>query len=263
MSPARRPTPIRLYHAGVVIAASASWAVLLHAAAWAAISPARVSWWVFALICCLARARTIPLRFRREAYPISLGAVGLVLGLYALSPEGLLAATLAGTAAALVLARPRDAAGVVPGLARAALAAAVALVVFHAVAGTGNPFGPAGWAGATLGVVAASLVEAAFRAAAVAVGEGSRDAGRRRPPYAISHRCSRSSSCRTSSSSRSRSSGRKRTRSSSSSSPLRSRSRPSARRSHSRGGRSASSTPSSGTPGDARERAGSSARSRR
>ncbi len=169
MSAARRPAPIRLYGAGVGLAAVAIWIGVLQATAWEAIAPTRLPWWGFAFVFYLAEAHVVHLQFRREAHAISLGAAGVVLGLYALSPAGLLGATLAGTATALVLARRRDPAGISLDLARAALTTAVALVVFRAVAGLGDPFGPAGWAGATLGVVAASLAGSVLLAAGIAI----------------------------------------------------------------------------------------------
>ena len=186
MSAARRPAPIRLYGAGVGLAAVAIWIGVLQATAWEAIAPTRLPWWGFAFVFYLAEAHVVHLQFRREAHAISLGAAGVVLGLYALSPAGLLGATLAGTATALVLARRRDPAGISLALARAALTTAVALVVFRAVAGLGDPFGPAGWAGATLGVVAASLAGSVLLAAGIAIREGSREVRRLRVPVTIS-----------------------------------------------------------------------------
>src|SRR5262249_6046630 len=106
-----------------------------------------VPWWAFALVFFVFEACVVHLQFRREAHTISLSEVGLVLGLYLLSPKGLLAAALFGVAAALVLVRRQRAAKLVFNLAQLALTTAVALVVFRTFVPLGDPFGPAGWAG--------------------------------------------------------------------------------------------------------------------
>ena len=156
-STARRLVPIWLYDAGLAIVALTIWGDVLYSTASEPLFHTPVPWWAFALVFYLAEAHVVHLQFRHETHTTSLSEAGLVLGLYVLSPEGLLVATLAGAAAALVLARRQRGAKLVFNLARLAITTAVALVVFRAVAATGDPFGPAGWAGVTLGAVAASL----------------------------------------------------------------------------------------------------------
>jgi diguanylate cyclase (GGDEF)-like protein len=128
----------------------------------------------------------VHLQLRRESHTISLSEAGLVLGLYVLSPGALLAATLTGTAAALVIVRRQRAAKLVFNLAQLAVTTAVALIVFRAVSGLGDPFGPAGWAGVMLGTVAASLMGILLVTVAIAIAEGSLDLRRLPVPVAIS-----------------------------------------------------------------------------
>ena len=82
-------------------------------------------------------------------------------------------AQLVGAAAALVLVRRQRAAKLVFNLAQLALTTSVAVIVFRAVAGQGDPFGVAGWIGAMLGAVAASLVGILLVTVAIAIAEGS------------------------------------------------------------------------------------------
>ncbi len=76
-----------------------------------------------------------------ETHTISLGEAALVLGLYLLSPAGLLGAVLVGAAGALVLVRRQRAAKLVFNLAHLTITTGIALIVFRSVSGLGTRSG--------------------------------------------------------------------------------------------------------------------------
>jgi diguanylate cyclase (GGDEF)-like protein len=183
---ARRLAPIWLFDGGLVAVAVVLWGLVLDGVERAPLVPTWVPWWGLALVFYLAEAYVVHLQLRRESHTVSLSEVGLVVGLYVLSPAALLAATLTGAAAALVVVRRQRAAKLVFNLAQLAVTTAVAVIVFRAVSGLGDPFGPAGWAGVTLGTVAASLTGILLVTVAIAIAEGSLDLRRLPVPVAIS-----------------------------------------------------------------------------
>src|SRR5215218_10726918 len=64
-----------------------------------------VPWWVVALVFFAVEARVVHLHFRSEAHSLSLSELGLVLGLFFLTPGGILLAQLTGASVALVACR--------------------------------------------------------------------------------------------------------------------------------------------------------------
>ena len=141
--PAARAAPIWLYNIGLVAASVGLWFAVVSRLDSTRIVPAGMPWWGLALVFYLAEAYVIHVQFRREAHTISLSEVGLVVGLYVVSPTALLGASLVGAAAALVVVRRQRAAKLVFNLAQIALTTSVAIIVFdlHAVVGLGRPFG--------------------------------------------------------------------------------------------------------------------------
>jgi diguanylate cyclase (GGDEF)-like protein len=162
------------------------WTVILKGTVPSPVVETWMPWWSVALIFYLGEAFVVHVQLRREAHTISLGEAGLVLGLYVLSPTGLLVAALTGVACALVLVRRQRPARLVFNLAQLAVTTGVALIVFRAVSGLGDPFGPAGWVGVMLGAVAASLTGILLVTVVIAIAEGSFDIGRMRVPGAVS-----------------------------------------------------------------------------
>jgi diguanylate cyclase (GGDEF)-like protein len=172
--------------ASVLAVALVLWSFILHRLAPAPVVQTWVPWWALALVFYLSQSYVVRLRLRREADSIALSEAGLVLGLYLLSPAGLLAAALSGAAAGLILVRRQRSAKLALSLAQLAVTTAVALIVFRAVSASGDPFGLAGWAGVMLGVVAASLTGILLVTVSIFIREGT-PAMRRLPvPFAIS-----------------------------------------------------------------------------
>jgi diguanylate cyclase (GGDEF)-like protein len=117
-----------------------------------------VPWWALLVVFFLTEAFPVRIHFRSEAHNLSLSGLALVLGLYMASPGDLLVAQLLGTALALAVGRRQRPLAFAFNLSLAAFGSCIALVLFHGFLLVGDANGPAGWAGAVLGVVASSVV---------------------------------------------------------------------------------------------------------
>jgi len=128
-------------------------------------------WWVVALVFFAVEARVVHLHFRSEAHSLSLSELGLVLGLFFLTPGGLLLAQLTGASVALVACRRQRPLKAAFNLAQFALSSSLAVLIFHAVVGASSATGPAGWLSALLGVGAASVAGVALVSFAISIAE--------------------------------------------------------------------------------------------
>jgi signal transduction histidine kinase len=137
----------------------------------AADTSVRVPWWALAAAFYVAEVWVVHIQFRREAYSFSLSEIPLVMGLFFVSPEGLVLAQLVGAAAALIVHRRQSPLKLVFNLGHFCLEATLAVIVFHAVGGTADPIGPAGWIGAFLATVVVTLVGAITITAAISLAE--------------------------------------------------------------------------------------------
>src|SRR6266571_973235 len=94
---------------GLLLAAIATMAVGVYTATLAGLSAPtgdlHLPWWTLALVFLLAEARVVHLHYRTEAHSLSLSELGLVLGLFFVSPSGLLLAQLCGAGVAVVVLR--------------------------------------------------------------------------------------------------------------------------------------------------------------
>ena len=93
----------------------------------------RIPWWALAIGFFLAECAVVHVHIRRETHTLSLSEVPLVLGLFAVSPVGLVTAQLVGMGAALVFYRRQRPVKVVFNLAQSALATALAAGIFRAI----------------------------------------------------------------------------------------------------------------------------------
>ncbi|HXF97864.1 MAG TPA: EAL domain-containing protein [Gaiellaceae bacterium] len=170
--PAGALSAARLALAGAAVAATT---LLLYFGVLSGLRPPAgdaVPWWALLVVFFLAEALPAQIHFRREAYSVSLGEIGLVLGLYPASPGGLLAAQLLGTAVALAVARRQRPQALALNLVMLAFASCVALLFFHGTLKLGAAFGPAGWLGAALGAGAYAGVTLALVGAATWLASG-------------------------------------------------------------------------------------------
>ena len=144
----------------LLAAAAAGTAVIVLVSARDLPGPLRtlaVPWWALALGFFLAECAVVHLHIRRETHTLSLSEVPLVLGLFAVTPLGLVTAQLAGMGAALVFYRHQRPLKVVFNLAQSALATAVAVFIFRSIVDGGDAFQPGGW---LAGLAAASIAAA-------------------------------------------------------------------------------------------------------
>jgi signal transduction histidine kinase len=124
--------------------------------------------WVLAILFYVGEVTVVHVKFKRNTQSFSMSEIPLVLGLFFVSPIGLMAAQLAGNAAALTINRRQPPLKLIFNLAQFSLVTAFTILFFRAVVGTADPVGPAGWATAigavAIGnVLANSLVHQAIR----------------------------------------------------------------------------------------------------
>jgi diguanylate cyclase (GGDEF)-like protein len=145
-----------------LVAVTAVAAVALYLAVLADLAPltppVEVPWWTFVVVFFVTAAFPIQIHFRSEAHSLSLSELGLVLGLYLVSPGELLLAQLLGVAVALGIAHRRSPLTVAFNLASSSLGACVAILLFHGFLLLDEAHGPAGWMGALLGAGASAAI---------------------------------------------------------------------------------------------------------
>jgi diguanylate cyclase (GGDEF)-like protein len=120
--------------------------------------PVEVPWWSFVVVFFVTEAFPIQIHFRNEAHSLSLGELGLVLGLYLISPGELLLAQLLGTAVALGVVHRRNPLTLAFNLASSSLGSCAAILLFHGFLLLDEANGPAGWMGALLGAGASAAI---------------------------------------------------------------------------------------------------------
>jgi diguanylate cyclase (GGDEF)-like protein len=130
-----------------------------------------IPWWTLAIGFYLAECAVIHVHFRRETHTLSLSEVPLVLGLFAVSPVGLVTAQLVGMGAALVFYRRQRPLKIVFNLAQSALATALAVAVFRAIVDGRAALQPSGWIAALAAASLAAATGIALVAAAMSLAE--------------------------------------------------------------------------------------------
>ncbi|HEX9711680.1 MAG TPA: EAL domain-containing protein [Actinomycetota bacterium] len=151
------------------------------------LSPARplIPWAMLAVAFWLAESVVVHLEFRRDAHTFSLSEIPLVLGLFFAAPHVLLLGRLAGSACALLVNRRQPARKIAFNLANFAAQTAVALVVFHMIVPTADPFGPIGWLAAFLATAMADLTATVTVTAVIRLAGGGGDAAGTREALAV------------------------------------------------------------------------------
>ena len=132
--------------------------------------PFHLPWWSLALAFAACELLSVRLSFRRGAHSFTLGQLALVVGLVLANPTDVVVAQLLGPLA--VLAYRRSPLTVAFGAARLSLSACVAVVVFHGLLPSGDPFGPPAWGAALAATLAAGSANVILLAAAASVAEG-------------------------------------------------------------------------------------------
>ncbi|HWH33029.1 MAG TPA: EAL domain-containing protein [Egibacteraceae bacterium] len=130
-----------------------------------------VPWPLLAVLFALCEVVVVNVQFRRDAHTISLGELPLVVGLYFVSPVGLVAAQLTGAAVALALHRRQTPMKLAFNVAHFGLEAALAALLFSLVPAHAL-FGAAGWAAVFAATTFAAVLAVSAMFAAVSLSEG-------------------------------------------------------------------------------------------
>jgi diguanylate cyclase (GGDEF)-like protein len=128
-------------------------------------------WPVLAVIFYLSESYVVHLQFRRQAHTLSASEIGLTLGLFFVSPVGLLAAQLLGAGVAIVVNRRQKPIKVWFNLAELSLSSGLGLLVFRSIVAVGE-HGVSTWFAALLAAVVAHAVGVLLVTAVIAVAEG-------------------------------------------------------------------------------------------
>jgi diguanylate cyclase (GGDEF)-like protein len=168
---------VRLGGAGrvwVLVAVITALVLILYAAVVRELTPGsypiHIPWWTLAVFFYLAETFVAHVHFRREAHTLSLSELGLVLGLFLVSPPELLAAQLVGAAAALTISRRQRPLKLAFNLAEFALCTCLALIAFYGIAG-GATHGLRAWAAALVAASLSSLLSVVLVAVAISLAE--------------------------------------------------------------------------------------------
>jgi len=160
----------------LAIAALTIWAVALrtlHSNNAATTNHADVPWLLVAVVFYLAEANVVHVYRKGDAHTFSLSEVPLVVGLFFLSPAGLVTAYLLGSGTALVVHRHQRSTKLCFNLAHFALSAVLAELVFHAL--ITNPvtdIGPNTWIPLAAAALASALVGLVAVQAVIGVSQG-------------------------------------------------------------------------------------------
>src|SRR5437763_12304808 len=160
----RRTVGVWTLTAALAATATAVWAIALRTQLATTTKHTDVPWLLVAALFYLAEANVVHVYRRGDAHTFSLSEVPLVVGLFFLTPAGLVTACLLGAGTALVLHRRQRPTKLCFNLAQFALAAVLAELVFHALLTTQpKDIG----AGAWLPLLAAAFLSAIVGAVAV------------------------------------------------------------------------------------------------
>jgi diguanylate cyclase (GGDEF)-like protein len=129
-------------------------------------------WWSLAVIFCLAESYPVHLHFRSETHSLSLGELGVVLGLFLATPGSLVGGLVGGAGAALILVRRQRPLKVAFNAAQFTLSSGAAVVAFRAVTSFGDPQGPLGWVAAAAGAATFGIVSVVLVAATITLAAG-------------------------------------------------------------------------------------------
>jgi diguanylate cyclase (GGDEF)-like protein len=132
---------------------------------------ANLPWWAVGIGFAATEACVFYLQTKREARTVSISELPLVLGLFLASPAQLLLGRLAGSVAIFLVHRRAPGLKTAWNLALVSLQTAVAVALFHLVAGSRELSSPLVWLGAYAGAIAANCVASIALALVIAVYE--------------------------------------------------------------------------------------------
>ncbi|GIF40366.1 GGDEF domain-containing protein [Actinoplanes xinjiangensis] len=128
-----------------------------------------------AVLFALAERFTVKFPVRRGAHTMSLSEIPLVLGLLMIHPVLLVLVRLVGALAGLIVLRSQRGSKLVFNTALYLTQATMAAVVFYALGGAADPYGPRGWAAAFAATFVADLVSIVLISAVIALHDDSQE----------------------------------------------------------------------------------------
>jgi signal transduction histidine kinase len=165
--------PVRVWMLNAALGGASAWlfaafATHLRAPAYGVELP----WWALAALFFATEMCVVHFEFKREAHTFSLGEVALVLGLFFVDAPVLMGARIVGSGAALVLHRRQQATKLGFNLANLCFEVVIAALVWHAVAGLGDPRVVVGWVAALAATVVASCCSVVLVSVATSLMQG-------------------------------------------------------------------------------------------
>jgi diguanylate cyclase (GGDEF)-like protein len=136
-----------------------------------------VPWWSLVLLFFAAESYALAIRDRSESSALSVHDACVVFGLFVAPPVGLVVAQVAGALLAAAAFKTHRADRLARRIGGLALSTSTVILVFTALDGIGDPYGPAGWFAVTFAVVCGTLVAYALDVLAVAIGAERRTSG--------------------------------------------------------------------------------------
>ncbi|MDQ3879495.1 MAG: EAL domain-containing protein [Chloroflexota bacterium] len=133
---------------------------------------AGLEWWILVIGFAGAEILVVHLQFRRDTHSFSLSEIPLVIGLFFVRPDLMLLAQLVGAGAALVLHRRQPLIKLAFNLSNLTFGTGVAIVLFRAILGDGDPLGPVSWAAGFSAAIAADALGLAMIAVVISLSAG-------------------------------------------------------------------------------------------
>jgi len=163
---------VQAFIASVAMAAVGVWVYdLAHFGPLGTPSRVPLPWWGLAVVFYLAEAHVVHLHFRKQAHSLSASEIALMLGLFFVTPAGLLGAQCLGAAVGLALHRRQKPVKLVFNVAELALSCGVALLIFRSFVDPGTT-GVGTWAAALLGVAVGHTLGVLLVLSVIALAEG-------------------------------------------------------------------------------------------
>ena len=131
-----------------------------------------IPWWLLALMFYFSELFVVHLQFRRDAHSFSVSEIPLVLGLFFVSPVGLLAAQLIGAGIALGFRRRQPLLKLVFNLALLSVQVCVALLIFDPVTRFEDPVGLSGILFTWIATIVPGAIAAVAITSAIGLSEG-------------------------------------------------------------------------------------------
>ena len=131
-----------------------------------------IPWWSLIPLFVLVEVTVVHIDLQRETQTISLSEVPVVLGLFLVTPQGLVAAQIIGSFLALAIHRHQTPVKLAFNLAQFALVTSIAVLIFRGIAPPLGDIGPFAWISAGVATLLADFVAIAVLHARIGIVDG-------------------------------------------------------------------------------------------